>query len=336
MARRSLRRDGLLRKVLLLASVTILVPSLLFTSPSQGSRPEPRSLQLQSKDEPLQSRRTSALLGAASLLSATLGEPLEAKAADVSTVVVAGATGQTGRRVVQRLAQMEGVSVIGGVRDVRKAEKALADSSMTIRGAMVEQGVAIDTKGVALKALDVEKDSVDKIASLLQGASSLVIATGFVPGANPFGYGSQAHAVDNVGTVALVDAAKKAGVKKVVMVSSILTDAAAWGQDKSPGYVFTNAFGGVLDEKLVAEKYLRKSGLDFTIVRPGGLKDPTSGNLVFSKENTLADSREVSRDAVADVVVAALRDPKASNKVVEIVQDENSPALAKGDWFASV
>jgi hypothetical protein len=42
----------------------------------------------------------------------------------------------------------------------------------------------------------------------------------------------------------------------------------------------TNAFGHVLEEKLVAEKYLRASGLDYTIVRPGGLKsDAPAGPL---------------------------------------------------------
>ena len=40
----------------------------------------------------------------------------------------------------------------------------------------------------------------------------------------------------------------------------------------------TNAFGNVLDEKLEAENYLRASGLDYTIVRPGGLKSTAPEN----------------------------------------------------------
>ena len=84
----------------------------------------------------------------------------------------------------------------------------------------------------------------------------------------------------------------------------------------------TNAFGHVLEEKLVAEKYLRASGLDWTIVRPGGLQaDPPTGALFVSGENTL-NSGEISRDLVADVSVAALFDPKASNQVVEIVESD--------------
>eukprot|EP00415_Alexandrium_ostenfeldii_P000353 UN0353 len=198
---------------------------------------------------------------------------------------------------------------------------------------MVEQVKAVDTTGVSLKKLDVVKDSVDALAATLQGADALVVATGFVPG-NPFAMNQEAHAVDNLGTVALIDAAKKAGVQKVVMVSSILTNGRAWGQANSPGFTITNAFGSVLDEKIVAEKYLRASGLDYTIVRPGGLKaSPPSGNVVFSGEDTL-NSGEVSRDTVADVCVAALFNPKSSNKVVEIIEEESAPKLEPGQWFA--
>ena len=58
----------------------------------------------------------------------------------------------------------------------------------------------------------------------------------------------------------------------------------------------------------MAEKYLRASGLDWTIVRPGGLKaDPPQGGLFVSGENTL-NSGEISRDLVADVCVAAISD----------------------------
>ena len=104
------------------------------------------------------------------------------------------------------------------------------------------------------------------MAATLKGADSLLIAVGFVPG-NPFKMGEAAHAVDNVGTVALVDAAKAAGVRRRAH-AYILTDAGAWGQLDSAGYKVTNAFGNVLEEKLVAEKYLRKSGLDYTAATP--------------------------------------------------------------------
>jgi len=40
------------------------------------------------------------------------------------------------------------------------------------------------------------------------------------------------------------------------------------GQAWSPGFLITNAFGGVLDAKHAAETRLRTSGLDYVIVRP--------------------------------------------------------------------
>jgi uncharacterized protein YbjT (DUF2867 family) len=239
-------------------------------------------------------------------------------------VVLAGATGQTGRRILERLAAKPGLAVIAGVRNVEKAATALGESSTVVRGAMVQQVGSIDTTGVDLKHLDVVSDSVADITALLEGASSLVIAVGFIPG-NPLKMNQEAHLVDNVGTCKLVDAAKAAGVKKIVMVSSILTNGRNWGQEKSAGFVITNAFGKVLDEKIVAENYLRASGIDYTIVRPGGLKaKPPTGALIISGEDTLS-AGEVSRDLVADVCVASLTDPKASNKVLEIVEDEETP-----------
>ena len=273
--------------------------------------------------------RRSAIFTAASTLTAALAAtmiPLPVLAAeDFKTIVVAGATGQTGRRVLERLAATKGLQVIGGVRNVDKASKSLVESSTVVQDAMSQSVASVDGSAVDLRHLDVVLDTIDQLAETLQGADALVIATGSGLG-NPFGMKEAAHAVDNVGTCRLIDAAKKAGVKKVVMISSILTKGRAWGQEKSPGFVVTNAFGGVLDEKLVAEKYLRASGLNYTIVRPGGLKaKPPTGALVVSGEDTLL-AGEVSRDLVADVCIASLTDPKASNKVLEIVEDEGVPA----------
>lgn len=252
--------------------------------------------------------------------------PSAAFAAAPKNVVVAGATGQTGRRILERLAATSGLSVTAGVRNVDKASKSLQESSTVVRGAMVQQVASVDTSAVSLRHLDVVMDDVDAIAATLAGADSLVVAIGFIPG-NPLKMNEQAHAVDNIGACKLIDAAVKTGtIKKVVMVSSILTNGRNWGQADSPGFVVTNAFGKVLDEKIVAENYLRKSGLDYTIVRPGGLKaKPPTGALKILGEDT-TNAGEISRDLVADVCVAALTDPKASNKVLEIIEDDGTPA----------
>ena len=83
-------------------------------------------------------RRQLAALGGAAALGINL--PKAALAADgVKVVALAGSTGQTGRRVLKRLASDPSYAVIGGVRDVEKAKKKLAESKIEIRGAMVDK-----------------------------------------------------------------------------------------------------------------------------------------------------------------------------------------------------
>ena len=93
------------------------------------------------------------------VLAAGAGQAESAQAASPKTILVAGATGQTGRRIIERLAKMGDVSVIGGVRDTAKAEKELGKSSIAIRGAMVDEvkaeEKAIDLSGRGLLALRV-------------------------------------------------------------------------------------------------------------------------------------------------------------------------------------
>jgi hypothetical protein len=299
------------------------------------SNPSTSAIFLSSNDNAVDRRdaigQAAQLFAGVALTSALANVPVAfaeegvAAAPVAKKVVVAGATGQTGRRVLERLASTGNLEVIGGVRNVDKAASSLEESSTVIRGAMVQKVASIDTSAVTLKKLDVVKDTVDDLAASMAGAESLVIATGFIPG-NPLKMNAAAHEVDNIGTIKLIDAAKKTGsVKKIVMVSSILTNGRNWGQEKSPGFVITNAFGNVLDEKLVAENYLRASGIDYTIVRPGGLKaKPPTGALQISGEDTL-NSGEISRDLVADVCVASLTDAKAANKVLEIIEDDGTP-----------
>ena len=163
-------------------------------------------------------------------------------------------------------------------------------------------------------------DTTDNLALAMDGADVVVVATGFVPG-NPFKMSAAAHEVDNEGVVNCVKAAKKAGnVKKIVLISSILTNGRAAGLADSLGFKITNAFGGVLDEKLIGENYLRNSGIDWVIVRPAGLKNDQSGNLIIGQEDAMT-SGEIDRHLVAEVMARAALDDKAKNKVYEIAEE---------------
>lgn len=233
-----------------------------------------------------------------------------------ATVFVAGATGNTGQRVVKQLSK-KGYKVLAGVRDQKKAQKLFGDDS--------------NIKSITYNLFDSAS-----IASAIRGADAVVSALGY----SGFNLG-QYKAVDLEGTTYVINAAKEAGVKKFVLLTSLLTNAKAIGQADNPNYKFLNAFGGVLDNKLEAEKALRSSGLDWTIVRPGGLSNESAdklGGLYVSKEDTLlgVDSdpgRSISRDLVAAVMVEALSQGKAGNKVVEIVQGKQVPQLAANKYF---
>uniref|UniRef100_A0A383WCG6 NAD(P)-binding domain-containing protein n=1 Tax=Tetradesmus obliquus TaxID=3088 RepID=A0A383WCG6_TETOB len=244
--------------------------------------------------------------------------PALADTPEITTVFVAGSTGNTGRRVVQQL-RAAGYKVRAGVRDVRKAQSL---------------GFAFDA-GISIVEADVTKD-LKSLEAAIGDAQAVICATGF-SGVNPLKVAS----VDEKGTINLVNAAKARGVSTFVLLSSLLTNAAAVGQKDNPNYKILNLLGGVLDHKLAAERYLRASGLRYTIVRPGGLRsEPASevGQLIVSKEDSLfgLDSdpgRAISRDTVAEVLVAALQQPAAANMVLEIVSSPSAPQLPKEKWF---
>lgn len=116
--------------------------------------------------------------------------------------------------------------------------------------------------------------------------------------------------VDYEGQVAQIDMAKKIGINHVVVVGSM------GGTDPNN---FLNAVGknadgsghgDILLWKRRAEKYLVDSGLDYTIIHPGGLTDTPVGEeeyVLDVNDNLLKNKkRSISRGDVANLCVAAL------------------------------
>ncbi|MEO1792135.1 MAG: SDR family oxidoreductase, partial [Cyanobacteria bacterium J06629_19] len=125
----------------------------------------------------------------------------------------------------------------------------------------------------------------------------------------------------------LVDAAKAAGVEHFVMVSSLCV---------SKIFHPLNLFWGILYWKKQAEDYLKQSGVPYTIVRPGGLKNEEDTQpIVMSSADTLFEGN-IPRQKVAKVCVEALSEPTAKNKVVEIITSETAVARPFETLFASV
>ncbi|MBD2183708.1 SDR family oxidoreductase [Planktothrix sp. FACHB-1355] len=214
---------------------------------------------------------------------------------------VAGATGQTGRRIVKELVDRN-IPVRALVRDIDKARDILPASAELVVGDVLQP---------------------ETLNTAIGDSTVLLCATGASPSFDPTG----PYKVDCEGTKNLVDAAKAKGIEHFVLVTSLCT---------SQLFHPLNLFWLILVWKKQAEEYLQKSGLTYTIVRPGGLlNDENPDSVVMSAADTLFDGR-IPRTKVAQVCVEALFQPDARDKIVEVVA---KPEAAPKNWqelFASV
>ena len=214
---------------------------------------------------------------------------------------VAGATGETGRRIVQELVQRQ-IPVRALVRNVERASGILPAQVELIAGDVLNP---------------------ESISKAIADSTVLLCATGAKPSLDPSG----PYRVDYEGTKNLVDVASMKGIEHFVIVSSMCV-----GQLFHP----LNLFWLILWWKKQAEEYIGKSGLTYTIVRPGGLTNAENDDaIVMCRADTLFDGR-ISRSQVAQVCVEALYQPAARNKIVEIVAKEQSPNQTFEQLFASV
>ena len=162
----------------------------------------------------------------------------------------------------------------------------------------------------------------------LRDCDALVIATGARPSIDLFG----PLKVDALGLRQQLEACRAVGLKRVVLVSSLCA-----GRWLHP----LNLFGLILVWKRLGEQWLEQSGLEVTIVRPGGLKeaeqDMAAQELRFSGADQQQDG-SLPRRLVARVCLDALAVPASIGRIVEItsaVPDTPSPqAPALASWLA--
>jgi uncharacterized protein YbjT (DUF2867 family) len=214
---------------------------------------------------------------------------------------VAGAAGETGRRIVQVLVE-RGISVRAMVRDLDKARQILPPEAELVVG-------------------DVLKP--ESLREAIGDCTVILSATGAAPSFDPTG----PYKVDYEGTKNLVDVGKEKGIQHFVLVSSMCA---------SQLFHPLNLFWLILVWKKQAEEYLQKSGMTYTIVRPGGLKNEDNADgIVMAGADQLFDG-SIPRAKVAQVCVEALVQPSAQNKVVEIVAKPDRPYQSFEALFAAV
>ena len=142
---------------------------------------------------------------------------------------------------------------------------------------------------------------VDKLSEMLKGSTHVIFAAA---GKNSV----QVEAVDHVGLGNTALACKKSGVKRLVVISSQLVDPVnRWHFVRI--LLNTVAAWGIMDAKFAGENLVKKSGQEYTIVRPGGLGDGekgVTGKLIMAQTNGSYGRGATARSDVASVCIAAL------------------------------
>ncbi|MBE9029113.1 SDR family oxidoreductase [filamentous cyanobacterium LEGE 11480] len=214
---------------------------------------------------------------------------------------VAGATGETGRRIVQQLVE-QGIPVRAMVRNRELAKAILPEQAEVVTG-------------------DVLKPAT--LAAAIGDATVIFCATGAKPSLDPTG----PYQVDFEGTKNLVNLAKEKGIEQFILVSSLCTSKLLHP---------LNLFWGILVWKKWAEEYIQNSGLAYTIVRPGGLMNENNDDqIIMTKADQMEDGR-IPRMKVAQVCVAAAQQSTARNQIVEIVAKPDLPERTIAQLFDDI
>jgi uncharacterized protein YbjT (DUF2867 family) len=238
-----------------------------------------------------------------SLICLTVAVILTNPALAAEAVLVAGATGRTGSVIIRTLKD-QGYVVRALARDVEDAKKQFGGGYDWVKADIRSKGdVTAAFQGAA----------IDYVISAI-GSRTWI-------GAN------SPQFVDYVGTKNLAEAAARAGVKHVVVVS-VGNIGPHVDQTREP------SFGYLQYWKTKGEDAVKASGVPYTIVGPGGLLERPGGQHAIK----LTARKEYKRGqiSIADsamVAIEALKNPDARNKSFGIVNAEGAPS---NDWKAAL
>jgi uncharacterized protein YbjT (DUF2867 family) len=196
-------------------------------------------------------------------------------------VVVAGGHGQIGLRLLALL----------------------ADGGHRARGLIRNPDHAAELSALGAEPVECDMEQLDDLSECCAGAEAVVFAAGAGPGSGP----QRKQTVDYGAAVKLMEA----GVRRYVMVSAISAGRPdEWSDAMRPYY----------EAKAGADERLMESGLDYTIVRPGGLTDdPGTGRV---RVGTDLERGSIPRDDVAAVLLAVLETPGSVGKTFELVSGD--------------
>ncbi len=222
-------------------------------------------------------------------LTGELRKPL---ASGPAVVLVAGATGRTGRLILEQLRKDPRFAIRPMARDVASARRNVSADYLWVEG-------------------DVTRP--ETLGRALAGVSLVLCAIGGTERSGP----NSPEFVDFGGVRNLTDAARAAGVRQLVLESSMGVGSGGG----LLGMLLNLISGDALNWKAKGEAHLRASGVPYTIVRPGGLTNDPAGQTGLLLQQGDEGSGRIARGDVATVMIATLDNPDALRKTFEAFSD---------------
>ena len=213
---------------------------------------------------------------------------------NIMRIAITGASGKTGYRIAEE-----------AVKNGLKVKQIIRKNSKVIEGLKNLETIRL--------SLD-DKEDLDKA---LENLDALIIATGARASLDLTGPAK----VDALGVYRQLQSCKRVGIKRVILVSSLCT-----------GKLFhpLNLFGLILIWKKLGENFLRNSNLEWTIIRPGGLKESEnikSENIDYSKEDTKTKG-SIPRRLVAKCCIDSLKNKDSINKIIEVTSSTENKKVS--------
>jgi uncharacterized protein YbjT (DUF2867 family) len=195
---------------------------------------------------------------------------------------------------LSKVAAMDVVIAGGHGKIALRALRLLADRGDRGRGLIRNPDHAPDLGAVGAEPVvsDLEAVEAAELAAQLGGSDAVIFSAGAGAGSGA----ARKRTMDYGGAVKLIAAAQIAGISRYLMVSAIgANHPDRWSESMRPYY----------QAKAEADAQLEASGLDYTIVRPGGLTDDPGTGLIDAA-SSLERSGSIPRDDVAATLVACL------------------------------
>lgn len=200
------------------------------------------------------------------------------------------------------------VVIAGGHGQIAlRLEELLSRRGERVRGLIRNTDHAADLEARGAEPVVCDMEAEDDLAPHVEGADAIVFAAGAGPGSGP----ARKRTVDLGAAVKLIDAAQRLGIDRYVMVSAIGANRPESASPEMRPYY---------DAKAEADAQLERSGLAFTIVRPGRLTDdPGTGRIRAGHDS---GTGSVTRDDVAATLAAVLAAPNTIGVAFDLLEGE--------------